>query len=84
MKKIVRLLSFVAALFSIIWMISSNFGYEPIIVFITSLIGVITTSESNASSARMTGKRNKVFQKSNPQNSNNADVSGEDNQLIQM
>ena len=68
---------------SIIWMIKSNFDYEPIIVFISSIIAILTISV-HGNNAIVNGKKNKVAQSSKNNATNNLKVDGDENEIIQL
>jgi hypothetical protein len=55
MKQLIFGLSWVGLALSIIWIIKTNFDWEPMIAFISSIVGIITTFKSNINSKKLAG-----------------------------
>ena len=83
MKKFIQVASIVILIVSIIWMVKSNFDYEPIIVSISAIIAIFTSSV-NGNTSRVKGKKNKLTQNSKHGANNSSTIDGDDNEVIQM
>jgi hypothetical protein len=93
MRQAVLILNIVALVFSIIWMINSNYEYEPIIVsitFIATLIGIIYNKDflSNTNKSTIKGSKNVVHQgnknsKIETDKKNQSKIDGDENEVKQ-
>lgn len=84
MKKVLKFLSLVVIIIAFAWMLKTKFDYEPIIVFITAIIGFALSSTPSSSNSEVKGKGNKVLQKKGNNVSNTSKIEGDDNQVIQL
>ena len=84
MKKVLKFLSLVVIIIAFVWMLKTKFDYEPIIVFITAIIGFALSSTSSSSNSEVKGKGNTVIQKEGSNLSNTSKIEGDDNKVIQL
>lgn len=93
MKKSILILNIIALVVSIIWMINSNYEFEPIIVsitFVATLIGLIYNKDflSTTNKSRIKGDKNQVRQgnsdsKIEINKTNESKINGSENNVTQ-
>jgi len=93
MKNIVILLNIAALFFSVIWMISSKYDFEPTILtitFIATLIGLIGGKDflTSSNSTTIIGNKNKIFHGNDKSTiainkKNEIDIKGDENEVNQ-
>lgn len=93
MRQIILILNIAALMFSVAWMIKSNYEFEPLILTITlvaTLIGLIYNKDFLSSSNKSTikGNKNKVTQGNKKSNitvdkSNESSIDGNENKVNQ-
>ena len=81
MLKVIAILTIIL---STLWLIQSNFQYEPMIVLASGIAGLISIEISNKSKLKIKGNRNKVLQVSEKNKINQSTVEGNDNQVTQL
>jgi len=84
MKKVLKFLSLVVIIIAFVWMLKTKFDYEPIIVFITAIIGFALSSTSSSSNSEVNGEGNTVIQKKGDNLSNTSKIEGDNNKVIQL
>ena len=89
MSKLLLIINSIALAFSSIWMITSKFAFQPIVVTLglisTLIVLIIKKEESDKNSIRIEGNLNKSHQENTNMKAsrNNIEIIGDNNQVEQ-